>query len=42
MKEFDNLNHKGLSVYRNHLIAQSYNDFEKLLFKNQVDAKKEN
>ena len=38
MKEFDNLKLKGLSDYGNHLIAQSYIDFEELLFKNQVDA----
>jgi hypothetical protein len=31
MKEFDNLKLKGLSDYGNHLIAQSYIDFEELL-----------
>lgn len=38
MKEFDNLKHKGLSGYRDHLISQKHNDFENLLSKNQVDA----
>jgi len=38
MKEFDKLKIKGLSDYRNHLINQKHNDFEKLLSKNQIAA----